>query len=123
MPYIIETTIPGCGTRCGEPEECERVTESRHAVATLEEAREHAVNAWYSREPGDRDEHSLARRDTCLRLPESGGTIGPLPDGTVIEVKPVDYELLRHLSGKLDGYSALKPVLPQIIAAYNVKGA
>lgn len=54
---------------------------SRRAVATLDEARQ-----W------THDECALRCADDsaadALTIPESGGTIGPLPDGTVIEVAP-----------------------------------
>jgi hypothetical protein len=80
MPYIV-TTKRQCGDcldewACGECDE--GIKSSRRAVATLEEARTLLI----------RSEHggslSTALLDT---LP---GTIGPLPDGTVIEVKPCE---------------------------------
>lgn len=58
------------------------------AVATLEEARKALRHSFP-------DFPSYFRAQSSIEeLPESGGTIGPLPDGTVIEVKldrdPID---------------------------------
>jgi len=89
MPYVITTATP----LRGEPvhESLDRIT--RTAVATLEEAREAAAEVAgtaYS------DEWIMAHAnrgtvapliDAAWDLPESGGTVGPLPDGTVIEVR------------------------------------
>lgn len=66
MPYII-TTYP-------EPTMAPGFVGTRHAVATLDEAREHA----FGRMVEDR------RREDAFDIPADGGTIGPLPDGTVI---------------------------------------
>jgi hypothetical protein len=88
MPYVITTkgpsTIPGVGT-------LREAVESRRAVATLEEASE-ACCEIIDAIPGIDDEH---RHDPKLqpayRLSECGGTVGPLPDGTVIEVERVSW--------------------------------
>jgi hypothetical protein len=55
---------------------------SRRAVATLEEARDFIYSLCAET---DVDDERIA--DDIDRLPESGGTVGPLPDGTVIEVE------------------------------------
>jgi hypothetical protein len=77
MPYIVTTKREleddGMGRAWFE-----RV--SRHAVATLDEARETALRAVGER----RDMYYCEMEDA---VPESGGTVGPLPDGTVIEVE------------------------------------
>jgi hypothetical protein len=63
--------------------------ESRFAVATLEEARELSVEIVRSNfdahDPFGNTEPPLM--DDAYGIPEVGGTIGPLPDGTVIEVR------------------------------------
>jgi len=90
MPYIITTTqalrkgedvvvdaLESVGTRVvigGKP------IVSRTAVATLDEAQD-----YIGIPPG---------RVTRPMLTSAGGTIGPLPDGTVIEVEQVDYQSL-----------------------------
>jgi hypothetical protein len=85
MPYIIETSR-GCGycTHCGygsEPSaECLHKTSTRTAVATLEEANRAAYEHQRSADSG-------IGRFNAQTVPESGSTVGPLPDGTVIEVR------------------------------------
>lgn len=72
MPYIvtIHPTIDGAGQTTTRLEE-ELTT--RRAVATLDEALD----------------RSLVAREKWATLESDGGTIGPLPDGTVIEVERV----------------------------------
>jgi hypothetical protein len=70
--------------------------ESRRAVATLEEAHEHVSDII--------DAHGSGGRAWAWH--ESGGTVGPLPDGTLIEVEAVkwsDSEAQRRI---LDAYNA-----------------
>ena len=91
MPYIITTIRPD--TDYGDvPEDADpdviaamiEAKDSRRAVATLEEAREAVSDALYEN-GAEPDSWRLAEQfDT---MPESGGTIGPLPDGTMIEVE------------------------------------
>lgn len=73
MPYIIETT-----------------NGSQIAVATLDEARERIVRivAGTSRSQAVLDD---ARWTYADPLPDEGGTVGPLPDGTVMEVRKVEH--------------------------------
>lgn len=59
---------------------------SEYAVATLDEARS---EVW--RRAGFGGPSSEAVRDA---ITEQGGTVGPLPDGTVIEVEPVGWARL-----------------------------
>lgn len=91
MPYIVTTKRryhEGANRADGSP----YLTVSRRAVATLEEAR------WFAQNPGWRygvsDGYTAAEGEDAAKvlraarsLPESGGTVGPLPDGTVIEVE------------------------------------
>ncbi len=90
MPYII------CVNRPGYLPEQEPV-----AVATLEEARDEATNALA--------QHGIAAKGEGMRLwvpplvttaqtlPEQGGTVGPLPDGSVIDVQQVGIKELARL--------------------------
>lgn len=104
MPYIITTTHGERDMRWP------RVT--RRAVATLDEAREVAWQA--AREHGaDAD----TRRAHGGLKQATGGTIGPLPDGTVIEVTAVGWWRLGEQSG-LPSYPAID-AYAKIIAAYN----
>ena len=67
----------------------QRADTHRTAVATLDEARTSAREA-VAGKPYD----MINPANVALALPESGGTIGPLPDGTVIEVRPVTHQWL-----------------------------
>ena len=89
MPYIITTTTKPAGSPPGS----KLVRISRRAVATLDEAR--------------------AVAEQINELPASGGTIGPLPDGTIIEVRRVGIATLASIvpagssiSNVVDAYNA-----------------
>jgi hypothetical protein len=95
MPYIITTLNT---TIHGEPMEDQAVADvdgaTRTAVATLDEARiEARIVVATERAIDGASEQIISRAmQTADTLPESGGTIGPLPDGTVIEVREMTYE-------------------------------
>jgi hypothetical protein len=72
---------------------------SRRAVATLEEARDFIYSLCAET---DVDDERIA--DDIDRLPESGGTVGPLPDGTVIEVEQVTWHELTHRTTNVGRY-------------------
>jgi hypothetical protein len=83
---------------------------SRRAVATLGEARGLAALSCGISNP----EHLRA----ASRLPESGGTVGPLPDGTVIQVERVTWAELLPMDER--------PLLPhmtqrELLDAYNAR--
>lgn len=110
-PYIVTTTEIG-------PQGHDPIA-SRRAVATLDEAREGALTEIELGGHGVADFELLKRADT---LPESGGTVGPLPDGTLIEVERVEYRALcdcigeEPLKAKLDGWTA-----PELVDAFNAR--
>jgi hypothetical protein len=95
MPYIITTY--GCRSVYGTPNVV--VVKDRRAVATLDEAREAARRI--ARElppvlsPSPDDIMAFIQA-----LPVVGGWVGPLPDGTAIEVAPVPlarlFNEMRH---------------------------
>jgi len=102
--------------------------DTRRAVATLEEARAAVNNALYRIEGEMDDPRPLAgfyaQADT---LPESGGTIGPLPDGTVIEVRRRSWRDLSpycrfHPDAEI-GDDPIDPTPAEIIDAYNARKA
>jgi hypothetical protein len=64
----------------------ENLIESSRTVTTLTEAQTEAVRAVIRAEPIKRT--WSAHRDAAQSLSIEGGVIGPLPDGTVIEVRP-----------------------------------
>lgn len=104
MPYIIETHLP---SDLILPASHPRIT--RRAVATLLEARERILcEDHFGPDPDTWAEHdaNCARVDECMEavedLPESGGTIGPLPDGTTIRVKRVSANDLDSIALELD---------------------
>jgi hypothetical protein len=126
MPYIIETTTPdpanvrdygrvgdatpGAPSLMGAVRGNWPPKVTRTAVATLGEARAKALNLTSAHDTGDKPPNHDA-----LALPESGGTVGPLPDGTVIEVRRVKW---RDITNAVD----LRDVLPtreNMIAAFN----
>ena len=128
MPYIITTTqreITGSeGAWRGSVLEHEV---SRTAVATLEDAREAALqgieDAYRGQVPHIVDSaHGLEafhESDTdAEELLESGGTVGPLPDGTVIEVRPASWmDLKIHTDLPGDPHGTLSNAT--ILAAFN----
>lgn len=99
MPYIIKTGMSYC-PKCdaeGSEQSCQERGEliddhddrglridSRLAVATLEEVFTDIHSALG--DIGDPDWHDIANDE----ITKAGGTIGPMPDGTVIEVQPFD---------------------------------
>jgi len=103
MPYIIETRYSDCDF----PGSCGECDISRIAVATLDEARR--ITAREYRE----HVHRFMGFDTRW-ITESGGTIGPLPDGTVIEVRTAAWQDLAPWPQPTD-----PPYRADIIAAFN----
>jgi hypothetical protein len=86
---------------------------SRRAIATLDEARifctTYISDRWsfrserFAKADGDRYQPSAAEPyDFAISLPESGGTIGPLPDGMVIEVEATTWLDLAREAGLPD---------------------
>jgi hypothetical protein len=108
MPYIVTTEreLPSA-------EDSSTLTyRERRAVATLEKARLVVREAVFTGSALT----APAIWNSIAVLPESGGTVGPLPDGTVIEVEAVSWADLRERAGL--GRDAL--VLDeQTITAYN----
>jgi hypothetical protein len=83
MPYVV-TTKRRCEPAAGTDDWPMLLPVSRQTVATLEEARRIAGRACLGSTPLNLENIEQART-----LPEPGGTVGPLPDGTVIEVERV----------------------------------
>jgi len=90
---------------------------SRTAVATLDEARETVASiidvgeATRGNLPGPSGD---AYQLDAVRISADGGTVGPLPDGTVIEVRPIGWDKLATLV-PLSG----RGQRDRIVAAYN----
>lgn len=93
MPYVITTSQPVTKPVIGGTYLCPM---SRRAVGTLDEARVITGD-----ELRQRLHHTHPKILAHLAIPESGGTVGPLPDGTVIEVEPTEWGELVH-AGRLD---------------------
>jgi hypothetical protein len=91
MPYVITTKRQtpfgrAGGQTIGGPVD---VILSRRAVSTLEDARRALWDVL--------NEYEALPMQVGAPLREAGGTVGPLPDGTVIEVEQVKWsELARH---------------------------
>ena len=115
MPYIITTVTPS-GWR--SPDVFDGVTRTaRIAVATLNEARE---AAWSECERLAADAPaSQATLAQCEDVPESGGTIGPLPDDTVIAVEQVNWIKLAEMAGYTGSLEGRW--WPLIITTFNAK--
>ena len=86
MPYIITTHTVAVASLT--PSRNRSGGTASRAVTTLDEARATAIEV-VDRLPGDGYNEWHAEADN---LPDAGGTIGPLPDGTVIEVARVEWE-------------------------------
>jgi hypothetical protein len=120
MPYTIRTLQP-IGRSPVPPTERTPMNDrpmlremARTAVATLDEAREAARKA----------QCGGYGPDTIRSLiGEAGGTIGPLPDGTVIEVRGASYADLAAAVPELAQVSAVNLVNEwgeaAILAAFN----
>lgn len=106
MPFTICVNRPGY-----LPEESPR------AVETIEEARSAASDHIIGTPMLADDESHLLR--WAAKLPESGGLIGPLPDGYVIEVSHVSYgNLWKAITGSKDN----QPIdTADIVDAYNAQ--
>jgi hypothetical protein len=81
MPYIVTTRQK---RRAPVTDERYMAHLSTRAVATLEEAHRICDDAFAAT--------GLGAHYTLVVPGESGGTVGPLPDGTVIEVERVTYD-------------------------------
>lgn len=107
MPYIIR--IPSHPDAIARPD-------TLTAVATLDEARIAVANIYDGVEYADVE----TAMDNCWsaeNLHESGGTVGPLPDGTVIEVAPVT---LAELAGSpVANYNPARTA--DVIATFNAR--
>lgn len=90
MPYVITTRNTDPRQRMAvEPNGRWTDVTSRRAVATLDEAREAARETIYRQEMSGRanDPQFVKVAREFHRIDDEGGTVGPLPDGTVIEVE------------------------------------
>lgn len=125
MPYVITTTAVASPGQVYGPQWV-----TRRAVATLDEAHEVASNiacghgmpkgfGGFARDVDERMAQYLPIRYAAGHVPESGGTVGPLPDGTVIDVTPIGLQRmvdeLRH---------AMQPIpeiqtTDRVVASYN----
>ena len=115
MPFITTTKRP---VDAGHPEAPrDGWPASRRAVATLEEVADR-VDEQFA-------DHSMSYRRVVLALPEAGGTVGPLPDGTVIEVHRAPWQRIWEWSGwsvpTIGPPDAREQV--EILAAWNAREA
>jgi hypothetical protein len=119
MPFIVTTKRP-CNCD-GDPH---IGSISRRAVATLEEARE-SLTAEVLAAYGDRRDVEFRNCNADARcLPGSGGTTGPLPNGTVIEVEALSPLMLSARAG-ISGAEAMACLRADnwqpIIDAFNAR--
>src|SRR6185295_18290227 len=113
MPYVITTWH---NEDAAPMPVIPKPKDTRTAIATLDEARE---AAYYEVDATSPEQPSLVcdEAEQARNLPDSGGTIGPLPDGTVIEVRPVSWaDITDELVNSMDD----APIeADDIIAAFN----
>jgi hypothetical protein len=98
MPYIVTTKRPS-------EIDCMMITRSRRAVATLDEALEHVSTTVCGLMAG---ENFGQYQDEFRAIDERGGTVGPLPDGTAIEIEQISPLMLAaQITGDKAGLGAL----------------
>lgn len=125
MPYVVATIMPADGQE-RSPNRFGRAT--RLAALTIDGARAVAYSAIDATAPQDRPMTSDEQRaDRALRLavrdlPEHGGTVGPLADGSSIAV---DYRTSNELRDAV-GYVCAGPFpspseMTAIRNAYNAR--
>ena len=106
MPYIITTTPDPI--YAGRAQSFDAFP-TRTAVATLDEAREIM------------DPLDVRPAETAIAL-TNDGTVGPLPDGTVIEVRQASWFELRRMTGRAPGESLgadAQETRANVLAAFN----
>jgi hypothetical protein len=111
MPYIVTTTPSK--SYAGRARNVDAFP-TRRAVATLDEARRCAIRAVGDERGLDWQRH----RNAATWLPEHGGTVGPLPDGTVVMVEPISYDDLAYHVPDLVRTTGFDQYA-QLIDAYN----
>jgi hypothetical protein len=112
MPYIVTTKRP---IMYGEPiKDVSRRAVATHAQALLIASGVYQQAVGYRKNLGA-EENLRRQAEDFARwgswdVPESGGTVGPLPDGTVIEVERVTWGQLAYRAFEkqeiLDAYKA-----------------
>lgn len=113
MPYIITIKAIASPDPIVHPQ-----VVSRRAVVTIEQARHDAELAMvHAKGDGPMPHRTLIL--AARTLPEVGGTIGPLPDGTMIEILQISYGSLASACAL--NAKALDSVgdQSQIITAFN----
>ena len=123
MPYIITTINPqGAAEQDSDGRSYYVPTSTRTAVATLDEARMVGVKALPAAMTIGGAGPNIAATKALYALPQAGGTIGPLPDGTVVEVHQVDNARLAELAGTTSRLQSGQAKLTSlIVAAFNAR--
>jgi hypothetical protein len=114
MPYIIITTEGREAyeqRRAADPGAYRSQGVTCRAVATLDEAIE------------DVEQAALTFSDVTITLPEAGGTVGPLLDGTVIVVERVSWDEMTAAIGWAHEAARWPANVPKIVDAYNAQQA
>jgi len=122
MPFIIDHRSPALPPN--HEVAIRAVPISSRAVATIEEARDHVYAA---------HEGLIEPEMSLPHVPETGGTIGPLPDGATIEVRPTTWSdlatdlalELRYDPPTIEGdylHERQCDELTSLIDAYNAPG-
>lgn len=107
MPYVVCINRPGCLPEADPT-----------AVETIDEAREVAQDAvrMSSQDAPDGEGYGSSF-EQAYTLPETGGVIGPMPDGYVIDVQRVEWSALPMFdTHRPDVYRSNRAA---VIDAYN----
>jgi hypothetical protein len=129
-PFIVTVRRPTVEVEGGAWAGAGVSSVSRRAVATLEEATaaaERAVRNWRDK-VGTREawDCAYAPLSTAANLSEAGGAVGPLPDGTVIEVERLSPLMLGsrcRASGELMMGCLRDDDWSPLVAAFNAREA
>lgn len=122
MPYIVKVGTPW-GENLGARDKY--ATERRSACATYSEARDEAAHEIEVITGGDPDYEEMYT--DAQNFCELGETFGPLPDRSMVEVRPIEWDTLALEAGLtypavVAGYAQREPEgnsARQIIDAYN----
>ena len=115
MPYVITTKRRGSYGPQYSAAEADAV--SHRAVTTLEEAKRAAYDVLDTQRDTMGPEKYGKLRCVIFDWSGSGGTVGPLPDGTVIEVEAVTWQDLGWVGTTTPDAGIAAPLLD----AYNAR--
>lgn len=131
MPHVITTTRPCICTEADDPNDHRKSCPhwwghdgvTNRAAGTLDEAK-NAIAVIVTDLARDHHAGWQSAFALIVGLPEQGGTVGPLPDGTMINVEPATWKaisatLVGTVAGIRLGREHPQATDAEIIDAYN----